>query len=129
MSILQMVFTRKGWCPRTGKGQRFMVKVVVTGYVSSDLVWECLMSQLFWQHAKIIFQNKNHLNMIKENPAKRLKFGRNCLIVALFGPQAPGVQLTWILFLGKYTQSSWCLWLFENEFTKSVRKAPILRQY
>ena len=86
------------------------------------------MSQLFWQHAKIIFQNKNHLNMNKENPAKRLKFGRNCLIVTLFGPQAPGVQLTWILFLGKYTQSSWCLWLFENEFTKSVRKAPILRQ-
>ena len=26
-----LTITRKGWCPRTGKALRFMVKVAVTG--------------------------------------------------------------------------------------------------
>ena len=51
--------TRKGWCPRTGKGQRFMSKEVVNGNISSYWVWKRLMSQLRWQHAKIISPNKN----------------------------------------------------------------------
>ena len=54
-----MNITRKGWCPRTGKGQRFMGKEAVNGNISSYWVWKRLMSQLCWQHAKIISLNKN----------------------------------------------------------------------
>ena len=35
---------RKGWCPRTGKGQRFMGKVAVNGNISDYWVWKQLMS-------------------------------------------------------------------------------------
>ena len=43
--------TRKGWCPRTGKGQRFMGKEAVNGNISGYWVRKPLMSQLCWQHA------------------------------------------------------------------------------
>ena len=47
------IITRKGWCPSSGKW------AAVNGYICSYWVWECLMSQLCWQHAKIISPNKN----------------------------------------------------------------------
>ena len=36
--------TRKGRCPRTGKGQRFMGKEGVNGNISGYWVWKRLMS-------------------------------------------------------------------------------------
>ena len=51
--------TRKGWCPRTGKGQQFVGKEAVNGNLRGYWVWKRLMSQLCWQHAKIISPNKN----------------------------------------------------------------------
>ena len=51
--------TRKGWCPITGKGQRFLGKEAVKGNISSYWVWKHLMSQLCWQHTKLISPNKN----------------------------------------------------------------------
>ena len=55
--------TRKGWFPRTGKGQRFMGKEVVNGNISGYWVWKRLMSQFVLAKylclAKIISPNKN----------------------------------------------------------------------
>ena len=42
--------TRKGWCPRIGKGQWFMGKEAVNGNISSYWVWK---------RAKIISPNNN----------------------------------------------------------------------
>ena len=53
------IFTRKGWCARTRKGQRSMGKEAVNGNISGYCVWKRLMSQLCWQHAKLISPNKN----------------------------------------------------------------------
>ena len=39
--------------------KRFMGKEAVNGNISDYWVWKRLMSQLCWQHAKIIFPNKN----------------------------------------------------------------------
>ena len=57
---MRIIKTRKGWCPRTGKGQRFMGKEAVNGNISGYWVWKRLMNQLCWQHTKIISPNKTH---------------------------------------------------------------------
>ena len=33
--LMTKVITRKGWCPRTGKGQRLMGKEAVNGNIST----------------------------------------------------------------------------------------------
>ena len=59
-----------------------MGKETVNGNISSYRVWKRLMSQLCWQHAKIISPNKNIVN-ISMSIAKPME-----------------VELTWILFKG-----------------------------
>ena len=44
-----------------GKGSGSWVKKRFNGNISGYWVWKRLMSQLCWQHAKIIFPNKNPL--------------------------------------------------------------------
>ena len=74
--------------------------------------------------------------MGRRNPAQRLKFGYHlCTAIA----PAPEVKLTWILFLGKVQTKHLVLGFkifekshsgpeFENGFTKSLKKKPMLRQ-
>ena len=51
---MQDDITRKGWCPRTGKGQRFMGKEAVNGNICGHWVWKRLMSQLCWKPGIVV---------------------------------------------------------------------------
>ena len=59
IKVSRIIKLGKGGVLGQEKGQPFMGKEAVNGYISGYWVWKHLMSQLCWQHAKIIFPNKN----------------------------------------------------------------------
>ena len=103
--------TRKGWCPRTGKGERFMDKEAVNGNISGQ---HSLMS--------LALSFLIHLIILRAYFIKPAEHKILCLVLG----QVHTEHLVLGFWIFEKSHSGPELWPFENGLTKSVRKAPIL---